>query len=154
MAFSFQYNKSSLFTIQKQLDIRIKSLPVLKSKETALRHEVKKNKLMLETMREEYHSSLTKAGEITYLCSELDASLIQVGSVESDIISVSGVKVPELRRIIFEKKVFNLFIHPYWFAEGILFLEKMITMKFKLEYIEKRIELLEKARKKSTQKVN
>lgn len=154
MAFTWQYNKSSLFLIQKHLDIRIKALPVLKSKETALRQEVKKNKHLLESMSETYHDELNKADDITFLSSELDASLIQVENVESHIISVAGVKVPELSKIVFKKKTFNLFIHPFWFADGVNFLEKMITMKFKIEFIRKRIELLEKARKKTTQKVN
>ena len=154
MAFTWQYNKSSLFLIQKHLEIRIKALPVLKSKETALRQEVKKNKYLLETMVADYKSALDKADDITYLCSELDPSLIKVENVESDIISIAGVKVPELSKIVFRKKTFNLFIHPFWFADGVNFLEKMITMKFKIEFIRKRIELLEKARKKTTQKVN
>lgn len=154
MAFTWQYNKSSLFLIQKHLDIRIKALPVLKSKETALRQEVKKNRHLLESMSETYHDELNKADDITFLSSELDASLIQVENVESHIISVAGVKVPELSKIVFKKKTFNLFIHPFWFADGVNFLEKMITMKFKIEFIRKRIELLEKARKKTTQKVN
>ena len=44
MAIIFQYNKTSLQYLQKQMDTRLKALPVLKNKESALRLEVKKAK--------------------------------------------------------------------------------------------------------------
>lgn len=154
MGLTIQYNKASLFQIQKQLDIRIKTLPVLKNKETALRQEVKKTKVTLTSLLQEYQTALSKEDEITLLCSELDTSLINVDYVESAVISVAGVKVPDLGRVVFNIKTFNLFIHPYWFAEGIQFLEGIITMKFRLAFLNKRLEILENARKKTTQKVN
>jgi V/A-type H+-transporting ATPase subunit D len=154
MAFSFQYNKASLFQIQKQLDIRIKALPVLKNKEMALRLEVKKSKLKLETLLLEFKIALSKEDDITLLCSELDTSLITVDYVESQIISVAGVKVPDLGKVVFNIKTFNLFIHPYWFAAGIKYLEEIITMKFRIEFLNRKLAILEKARRKTTQKVN
>ena len=42
MAIKFQYNKTEIQRLSKQLAIREKALPTLKSKETALRLEVKK----------------------------------------------------------------------------------------------------------------
>ena len=44
MAIKFQYNKTSLGDIGKQLKMRQKALPTIKSKESALRSEVKKAK--------------------------------------------------------------------------------------------------------------
>ncbi|MDX9929438.1 MAG: V-type ATP synthase subunit D, partial [Bacteroidales bacterium] len=44
MAISFQYNKTSLHQLNKQLKIRIRALPILKNKESALRAEVKRAK--------------------------------------------------------------------------------------------------------------
>jgi V/A-type H+-transporting ATPase subunit D len=154
MAQIYQYNKSSLFFLQKQLEIRIKALPVLKNKETALRQEVKKTKSLLDALISEYKNELAKAEEITFLCSELDTSLIEVDHAESEVVSIAGVKVPQLSRVVFVKKTFNLFIHPYWFADGVHFLEKMIISKFKIEFMEIRLRILDKARKKTTQKVN
>ena len=42
MAIAFQYNKTSLQHLKKQLKIRENALPILKNKEAALRVEVKK----------------------------------------------------------------------------------------------------------------
>ena len=44
MAIKFQYNKTSLGDLGKQLKMRQKALPTIKSKESALRSEVKKAK--------------------------------------------------------------------------------------------------------------
>lgn len=44
MAIKFQFNKTSLNDLNKQLKIRVNALPTLKNKESALRLEVKKAK--------------------------------------------------------------------------------------------------------------
>ena len=44
MAIKFQYNKTSLQQLEKQLKMRERSLPTLKSKLFALRIEVKRSK--------------------------------------------------------------------------------------------------------------
>ena len=44
MAIKFQYNKTSLNEIGKQLKMRKNALPTLKNKESALRMEVKRAK--------------------------------------------------------------------------------------------------------------
>ena len=44
MAIKFQYNKTSLQQLEKQLKVRKRTLPIIKSKESALRMEVKKCK--------------------------------------------------------------------------------------------------------------
>ena len=50
MAISFQYNKTSLNQLNKQLKIRIRALPILKNKESALRAEVKRAKDIAEKL--------------------------------------------------------------------------------------------------------
>ena len=40
----FQYNKTSLQGLDKQLKMRVRALPTIKNKESALRSEVKKAK--------------------------------------------------------------------------------------------------------------
>ena len=44
MAIKFQYNKTSLQSLDKQLKMRVRALPTIKNKESALRSEVKKAK--------------------------------------------------------------------------------------------------------------
>ncbi|MDR0230755.1 MAG: V-type ATP synthase subunit D, partial [Dysgonamonadaceae bacterium] len=40
MAIRFQYNKTSLQAMEKQLKVRVRALPTIKNKESALRLEV------------------------------------------------------------------------------------------------------------------
>ena len=44
MAIKYQFNKTSLQQLEKNLKMRKRTLPIIKSKETALRLEVKKCK--------------------------------------------------------------------------------------------------------------
>ena len=44
MAITFQYNKTSLQGLEKQLKVRVRALPTIKNKESALRLEVKRAK--------------------------------------------------------------------------------------------------------------
>lgn len=44
MAIKFQYNKTSQQQLEKQLKVRERALPTIKSKESALRLEVKRTK--------------------------------------------------------------------------------------------------------------
>ena len=54
MALKFQYNKTALQNLRRQLSIREKALPTLKSKEAALRLEVRKITAEIELLKEEY----------------------------------------------------------------------------------------------------
>ena len=54
MAIKFQYNKTSLNELGKQLKIRERALPTIKSKEYALRREEKKAKKEAEDNRKRY----------------------------------------------------------------------------------------------------
>ena len=52
MAIKFQYNKTSLNELNKQLKIRKNALPTLKNKESALRLEVKRAKATSDELME------------------------------------------------------------------------------------------------------
>ena len=47
MAITFQYNKTSLQGLEKNLKMRVRALPTIKNKESALRVEVKKARTIL-----------------------------------------------------------------------------------------------------------
>ena len=48
----FQYNKTSLQQLEKNLKMRQRTLPIIKNKETALRLEVKKSKQEAEDLEQ------------------------------------------------------------------------------------------------------
>ena len=51
MAIQFQYNKTSLQTLEKNLKMRVRALPTIKNKESALRMEVKERKMTLKNLK-------------------------------------------------------------------------------------------------------
>ena len=60
MAIKFQYNKTSLTEIGKQLKVRQRALPTLQNKESALRLEVRKAKADIERLIEELEQALQR----------------------------------------------------------------------------------------------
>ena len=67
MAIKFQYNKTSLQQLEKQLKVRVRTLPIIKNKESALRMEVKKSKVeaaSLEKALENQISLSPKGAEV------------------------------------------------------------------------------------------
>ena len=56
MAIKFQYNKTSLQQLEKQLKIRLRTLPIIKNKESALRLEVKRARLKQWSWRNAWNS--------------------------------------------------------------------------------------------------
>ena len=54
----FQYNKTSLQQIEKNLKMRQRTLPIIKNKETALRLEVKRSKEEAEALAKKLQSEI------------------------------------------------------------------------------------------------
>ena len=67
---------------------------------------------------------------------------------------VAGVKVPILENASFTVAPFSLFASPKWFADGIELLKEMAMTAIRRELLNRKLLLLEDARKKTTQKVN
>jgi len=154
MAIRFQYNKISLQSLNKQLKIRVQALPILKNKESALRIEVKKARNIALKYDEELSAILDRYNQGVRLWAEFDQELLQVNEINVKNIKIAGIKIPEFESVTFRIKPFNLFDNPNWFPEGIRILEDVNTIIIKRYLASKKMELLEFARKKTTQKVN
>ena len=61
MAIKYQFNKTSLNDLNKQLKVRKNALPTLKNKESALRLEVKRAKTKSEDLLTQLDASSLKA---------------------------------------------------------------------------------------------
>ncbi|GAB1474913.1 hypothetical protein MASR2M69_23540 [Bacteroidota bacterium] len=92
MAIKFQFNKTSLNDLNKQLKVRIKALPTLKNKESALRLEVKRAKDRSEELNRELEKALISYDYLSGLWNEFEAGLISVKDVELEIIKIAGIK--------------------------------------------------------------
>ena len=105
MAIKFQYNKTSLNEIGKQLKMRQNALPTLKNKESALRLEVRRAKDYSEKLIEDLEAALNKYDYLAALWNEFEPGLISITDVELVTVKVAGVKTPELKGISFETAI-------------------------------------------------
>jgi V/A-type H+-transporting ATPase subunit D len=154
MSIKFQYNKTALQQLNKQLAIRERALPTLKNKESALRMEVELARRRLKKTTEALEKQIQAQKQDLGLWNEFDASLVEVEDVEISYRKLAGVNIPELRDVHFRTKEFNVFLRSKWFLEGIEQLEELMKLNIELEVSQQKLELLEYARKKTTQKVN
>ncbi|MCQ2051796.1 MAG: V-type ATP synthase subunit D [Bacteroidaceae bacterium] len=154
MAIKFQYNKTSLQQLEKQLKIRVRTLPIIKSKESALRIEVKHCKDDARRLEQELEQQISCYDSMNALWNEFDASLIKVADVHLDIKKIAGTRIPVLDSIDFEVAPFSMFGTPAWYYDGIEILKKLAGTAILCEFTRAKLALLEKARKKTTQKVN
>lgn len=154
MAITFQYNKTSLQNLEKQLKIRVRALPTIKNKESALRTEVKRAKDELNLLTEKFENSMKAYDEMIALWGEFDTTLLKVEDVKMTIKKIAGVRVPLFDKVEFSVKPFSLFSSPVWISDGIAQLKTLAEMAIEQEFMTQKLELLEKARKKTTQKVN
>ncbi len=154
MAIKFQYNKTSLQQLEKQLKVRQRTLPIIKNKESALRMEVKRCKDEAVQLEEALESRIQSYEAMFALWSEFDASLIRVGDVRMSVRKIAGVRVPQLDEIDFSLARFSLFNSPEWYLEGTELLKSLAHTAIEREFVDAKLSLLEHARKKTTQKVN
>ena len=154
MAIKFQYNKSSLTNLGKQLKVRQNALPTLKNKESALRSSVQAAKAESERLADELEASLQRYDYLAALWNEFEPGLVRIKDVELSVAKVAGVKTPRLDRIHYELKPFNAFVKPAWYADGVDILKELSRLGIESEIFEQKRQILEFNRKKTTQKVN
>lgn len=154
MAIKFQYNKTSLTNLGKQLKIRTNALPTLKSKESALRLSVIAAKAEAEKYALELESEMKRYDYLAALWNEFEPDLIKISDIEILNAKVAGVNTPELGEIKYEIKEFNAFVKPAWFADGVHILQNLTRIGLSSEISEQKRRILDFQRKKTTQKVN
>lgn len=154
MAIKFQYNKTSLQQIEKNLKMRQRTLPIIKSKETALRLEVKRCKEEADALEQKLQEQIAGYESMYALWGEFDSSLVALRDVELDVKKIAGVRVPILSNIRLEVRPFGLFSSPKWYFDGINLLHGLVKTAVEREFVFAKLKLLEHARKKTTQKVN
>ncbi|MBO4465256.1 MAG: V-type ATP synthase subunit D [Bacteroidales bacterium] len=154
MAIKFQYNKTSLTSLGKQLKVRQKALPTLKNKESALRISVMAAKAEAERLEAEVTAALARYDYLAALWNEFEPGLIRIVDIKLSTVKVAGVKIPALDDIEYELKPFNAFVKPAWYADGVQILKDITRLGITSEIYEQRRKILDYQRKKTTQKVN
>ena len=154
MAIKFQYNKTSLTNLGKQLKVRQNALPTLKNKESALRSSVLEAKKESERLASELEASLKRYDYLAALWNEFDPGLVRIVDVDLRTVKVAGVKTPKLDEIHYEIRPFNAFVKPAWYADGVAILKELSRLGIESEVFMEKRRILEFQRKKTTQKVN
>lgn len=154
MAIKYQFNKTSLQQLEKNLKMRKRTLPIIKSKETALRLEVKKCKEEADALEKKLRSQIAGYERMYALWGEFDTSLVSLGDVRLGEKKIAGVSVPVLLNIELTVRPFGLFSAPKWYFDGIRLLQGLAKTAVEREFVAAKLALLDHARKKTTQKVN
>ena len=150
----FQYNKTALQDLDKQLKVRVRALPTIKNKEAALRVEVKRAKDEAVVFEKKLAQKIAEYEKFVRIWGEFDNTLLSIKDLDLSVKKIAGVKVPVLNDIFFEIKEFSLFNNPQWFLKGVSILKELTTIAIECEILFRKSELLYLARKKTTQKVN
>ncbi|MDD4847156.1 MAG: V-type ATP synthase subunit D [Bacteroidales bacterium] len=154
MAIKFQYNKTSLQQLEKQLKIRVRTLPTIKNKESALRMEVKRSKEKVAEFDDKLEQTLLQSGDILRLWNEFQPDLLSVEDVKFSVKKIAGVNTPIYEGATYQLKSFSVFNAPAWMLDGVEYMKSLIDITLEREFWVRKMELLSKARKKTTQKVN
>ena len=154
MAIKYQFNKTSLNDLNKQLKVRTRALPTLKNKESALRLEVKRAKNRAEELQAKLSEQMKAYDRMVALWSEFPLNLIAISDVTMDVVKVAGVRIPTLKEVLFEEKTYNLFSAPFWYADGLQILKELSIIGIESEFFIAKMQILDSSRKKTTQKVN
>ena len=154
MAIKFQYNKTSLTNLGKQLKVRRNALPTLENMESALRVSVSAAKAEAERLEKAVTEALASYDYLAALWNEFEPGLIRITDIHLKTVKVAGVKIPQLDGIDYELKPFNAFTKPAWYADGVRILQDITRLGIESEIYEQRRRILDYQRKKTTQKVN
>ena len=116
--------------------------------------EVKRCKEEAAGLEERLEAQISSYEHMHALWNEFDASLVRVKDVHLGVRKIAGVRVPLLDEVEFDIRPFSLFCSPKWYADGIHLLKKLAETAIEREFTLAKLDLLEHARKKTTQKVN
>jgi V/A-type H+-transporting ATPase subunit D len=154
MDIKFQYNKIALRDLDKQLKVRLRALPTLKNKESALRMEVKRARDMATDLEQKVAAKTQELSKFMRLFQEFDASLLTIKQVEIITRKIAGVKIPVMGKIEYDIKPFFMFHAPSWYLDGIALLKSVSELQIERQFYLRKMLILDAIRKKTTQKVN
>ena len=149
----YQYNRTALQRIERDLQIRRHALPTLQAKETALRLEIKKLSGELKSLEFDYRRMLNQTHDYAGLWLELP-DLLRVAGADVDFRNVAGVKIPVLKNMEFRIRQYSLYANRAWTPGALEILKEMCALSVQINLARRGLDTLHQTRKKTTQKVN
>ncbi len=140
--------------LQKKLKTRENALPILKSKESVLRLAEKKQKALYSELQGEYQKELAILEADIKLWVEFPQGIYAMKNITIEKKKIAGIYVPDIVGIDWKIADFSSFTNPLWVITGVRILQDLTRKLAQMEVVAKGIEIIEKARKKTTQKVN
>ena len=115
---------------------------------------MKKCKEEADQLEAKLQSQIAGYESMYALWGEFDASLVSLKDVVLDVKKIAGVRVPILQNIQLAVEPFGIFSSPKWYFDGIRLLQGLAKTAVEREFVLAKLQLLDHARKKTTQKVN
>ncbi len=149
----YQFNKTAMQRLKRELNVRVRALPTLKAKETALRLEVQKAGETLHRLESEFQALLAEKAEMAELWLEFP-SVLSIEDIELKYRNIAGVRVPELDHVEYHLRPYSLFANRAWVPAGTELLKRFLDLNVRMHLTRNSVQVLSQARKKTTQKVN
>jgi V/A-type H+-transporting ATPase subunit D len=147
------YNKIALQQLQKALKMRLAALPVIRSKESALRMEVKQQQQALIALQQAYQQSLHAAAAAKGFWLLWQRNALKVETYSTSLRNFAGVKLPRLAHLQLSPPDWQAG-DPVWELTAYGLLRDLIEKRLLWQLKEQEITLLEAERKRTTQKLN
>jgi V/A-type H+/Na+-transporting ATPase subunit D len=154
MELKYQFNEVSMQTLQKQLNVRVAALPVLKSKESVLRVTEKRLKEEYAELEESYSEKQDMLRGDFRLWNEFPKEVYSLRRVVLKQKKIAGIAVPDIDDVEWQVQDFSRFVNHKWLTTGVSILRDMTHALAEMEVLARTIEIIEYARRKTTQKVN
>lgn len=153
-------NKSSLKQQRDQLGLYRKFLPSLDLKRQQLLAALKVARKQLEQVAVEIQSVESElaplyplVGSATLASKDL-SQLILVKAIDIDSENLAGVRLPALRSVEFEVRPYSTLATPFWVDLLVRAMRKMAELRVRQTIAHQRVERLEAAGRRVTQRVN
>lgn len=153
-------SKSSLKQQRDQLNLFRKFLPSLDLKRQQLLGALKAARETLERIGAEAHQ-LDRQAESLYpllggpTLASVDLSrLIRVKSVRIEWENLAGVRLPTVREVEFEVTPYSTLATPFWVDQLVATMRQMAELRIEQAAQKQRVDLLEQAGRRVTQRVN
>ena len=148
-----QYNKTALLKLNKDLVMRHNALPVLRSKEAALRAETRRIRAKIKELDLNYKKMLDMLVSMQRLWVEFP-NIIKIKKINFKKKKVASLAVFTIENIDFNTEDISFFSYPSWVLQGVEIIKKVLYLKIELINEKDILENIEHARRKTTQKVN
>ena len=149
--------KNELKKQSDQLKMFGRYLPTLILKKQQLQMEIR----TVESRKDEVSKRKDAINEdfkrwIGVFCEDvgIDANLVQVKYVKTDIDNIAGVVIPVFAGADFEPVTYDLFEKPLWVDKAVEKLKEVMLLDLEYKVLEKQVELLSHELRITTQRVN